>query len=77
MRGEQPLRPVVAAGVEGGDLHVDTLRLEAAQRRLDEIDVIADRNRYAERKSRCQAGKRSSCTPADQGTRNHIMIGLH
>ena len=76
VRGEPLLCTGIPAGVERGDLHVDTLRLDAAQRRLEEVDVIADGNRYAERKSRLQAGKRSSCTPADQGTRNDIMIGL-
>ena len=76
VRGEHLLCTIVPAGIERGDLHLDTLRLDAAQRRLEEVDMIADGNRYAERQSRFQARKRTACTRADQGARNHIMIGL-
>jgi len=41
---------VVPAGIERGHVQVDTLGLDAAERRLEEIDVIADGDRYAERK---------------------------
>jgi hypothetical protein len=49
--GKDLLRTVISGGVEHRRLHVGALRLDTLQRRVEKLDVIADRNRDAERES--------------------------
>jgi hypothetical protein len=59
MSGQDLPRPIILARVEHGHVQVDALRLEAPQRGLEELDVLPDRNRDAERESGRQGPKRT------------------